>query len=128
MSPNNQDSNALIYLVDDDPSVCKALTRLVSSIGLEIVSFNSAEDCLKVSQWTRPHCLILDVHLPGMSGLELQQHLQARLIQVPVIFITAHDDVPARDRAMRAGAIAYLHKPFEDSVLIDAIYAAIGSN
>jgi FixJ family two-component response regulator len=117
---------SLICVVDDDPSICKALTRLVRSLGFSVSSFSSGEAFLEASPGVAADCLVLDVHLSGMSGFELQSHLTALKISVPVIFITAHDDAATRDRALNCGAIAYLHKPFEEMALIEAIQTAIG--
>ena len=116
----------LICVVDDDPSICKALMRLVKSFGFAGSSFSSGEAFLETGPGAAADCLVLDVHLTGMSGFELQNELTEMNINVPVIFITAHDDAVTRDRALNCGAIAYLHKPFEEIALIDAIQTAIG--
>ena len=115
----------IVYIVDDDASVRDALKRLIRSVGLQVQVFSSAQEFL---QWPRPDlpsCLVLDVRLPGTSGLDLQRQLAEQKIQVPVIFITAHGDIPMSVRAMKAGAVEFLTKPFRDQDLLDAIEIAL---
>ena len=110
-----------ISIVDDDPSMREAITTLISSIGFNVDEFLSAEDFLKLG---RPHvfdCLILDVRMPGIDGLELQRRLVAANITVPIVFITAHYSEDQRKIAMEAGAVAFLRKPFTEQELLDAI-------
>jgi len=111
----------MIFVVDDDPSVRKALKRLLSSAGFNVEAFGSAEDVLKSSQQPLADGFVIDVRMPGMSGLELQRRLLAAGSRVPVIFITAHEDVEARTAAMEAGAAAFLQKPFDDRTLLEAV-------
>jgi FixJ family two-component response regulator len=114
-----------IYVIDDDASVRKALKRLIRSTGMSAHTFASAEDFL-ASQRSLPDCLVLDLRMPGMSGLELQQQLAAEHRSVPIVFISAHDDEQTRHTALAAGAAAFLHKPFDDHALLDAIDQAAG--
>ena len=113
-----------VFVVDDDASVRVALGRLVRSAGLAVETFASAESLLET--WpSDAGCLILDVQMPGLSGLELQQELAALGSIVPIIFITAHDDLDARTQALKRGAAAFFEKPFDDEALITAIHTAI---
>jgi FixJ family two-component response regulator len=116
----------LVAIVDDDPSVRKALGRLLTAASFEVDCFASAQDFLAASPARAPACLILDIHLGGMSGFELQEHLVASGAGVPVVFITAHDDATTRARACQAGAAGYLRKPFDQHALFKAIYQAMG--
>ena len=114
-----------MFVVDDDASVRDALGSLIRSVGLRVEMFASAKEFL---HWKRPYgpaCLVLDVRLPGLSGLELQRELAAANNQIPIIFITAHGDIPMTVRAMKAGAVEFLPKPFRDQDLLDAIHQAI---
>jgi FixJ family two-component response regulator len=115
----------IIFVVDDEPAVCLSLKRLVNSVGLEAQTFNSAQDFLHLQRPDRPGCVIVDVRLPGLSGLDLQQELLNAKIDLPIIFITGHGDIPMSVRAMKAGAIEFLTKPFRDQDLIDAIQHGI---
>jgi FixJ family two-component response regulator len=114
-----------VFIIDDDESVRRALTRLMRSAGLVAESFATAEEFLRRAGGPTPDCLILDVHLPGLSGLELQERLTAGGRDVPVVFITAYAEEAAREQAMRAGAIAFLAKPFEEQALLDAVAIAL---
>jgi len=117
-------SNLVAYLVDDDPSIRRALTRLLKSFGVETVTFASAEAFLHAGPWVPEACLILDVQMPGMKGWDLLEHLRAARITLPVIIITAYNDVQMHDRAMQAGIVAYLQKPFDDQALLGALRQA----
>lgn len=116
----------MIYIVDDDASVRKAMARLMKATGLSAQTFASAETFLQSVEPTASDCLLVDIQMPGMSGLELQQQLARSGIQVPVIFITAFDDDNSREQARRAGALGYFRKPFDDQALLDAIFFATG--
>jgi FixJ family two-component response regulator len=119
----------LISIVDDDHSVRRALRRLVQFAGFTAETFASAEDFLSSASLVRTACLVLDIHLNGgMSGFELQTQLTADRVLIPIIFITAHDNVLTRERIERSGAAAYLRKPFNDELLLDAIRGAVGGN
>jgi two-component system response regulator FixJ len=117
-------SNLVVYLVDDDASVRRALTRLLRSIGLETFAFASAAAFLRAGPWVPEACLILDVQMPDMTGWELLDHLQASGISLPVIIITAYNNVHMRDRTRQAGVVAYLQKPFDDQALLEALQRA----
>jgi FixJ family two-component response regulator len=115
-----------IAVVDDDLSVRKSLGRLLKAAGFEAIAFASARDYLEGGGLApAPECLILDIHLGGMNGFELYEHLVAAGSTPPVIFITAHDDEPTRERARQMGSSGYLRKPFEQHTLLGAIYRAI---
>ena len=119
----------LVCIVDDDHSVRRALRRLVQFAGFPAETFASAEDFLSSASLVRTACLVLDIHLNGgMSGFELQARLTADRVVIPIIFITAHDDVLTRERIDRSGAAAYLIKPFNDQLLLDAIRGAVGGS
>jgi FixJ family two-component response regulator len=120
-------SNApVITIVDDDPSVCRALHRLVQSGGYTVQTFASAHEFLDSLPGRRAACLVLDIHLDGMSGFDLQEHLAADGVGVPVIFISAHDDAPTRERIERSGAAGHLWKPVDEQELLGVIRRAIG--
>src|SRR5262245_30012652 len=126
MAPLDRDGGPpLICVVDDDLSLLRGLRRLLGAYGFTVEPFPSAEAFLESPHRTRAACLVLDVQLGGLTGLELQEQLLAAGSQIPAIFITAHDDERTRERARRARAIAYLRKPFDDYVLIEAIKRAI---
>jgi FixJ family two-component response regulator len=110
-----------VCVVDDDPSLRRALQRLLRASGLRVIAFPSAEAFLAAGVPDDAGCLVLDVHLGGLSGFDLYDRLAEQGSKVPVIFITAHDDAPSRERARKTGAVAYLRKPFDDRQLIDAI-------
>lgn len=115
----------IVLIVDDDESVRTAIGRLMHAAGLAAETFASAEALLRRGCQGLRGCLILDVRLPGMSGLELQAHLAQSGLALPVIFVTAHDDEEAREQAMRAGAQAFIQKPFDEDVLLSAVRAAL---
>ena len=117
--------NPLIAVVDDDASMRGALRNLLRSVGFRAAAFASAEEFLQASQIQGTACAIVDVRMPGMSGLELQQHLATIQYPIPLIFITAHGDAEARARALRAGAVDFLYKPFSEEVLLRAIQSAL---
>jgi RNA polymerase sigma factor (sigma-70 family) len=115
----------VVSVVDDDPSVRRAIKRLISSVGLHVQVFASGPELLKSKNLGEPGCLILDIRLPGISGLDFQKKLAESDIHVPVIFITAHGDITMAVKAMKAGAIEFLTKPFRDQDLLDAIQLAL---
>ena len=118
-------SPTLVHLVDDDASVRAALEDLLASVGLTTHSYVSAADFLDRARFDVPACLVLDVRMPGMNGLDLQQELQRRELALPIIFITGHGDIPMSVRAMKQGALEFLTKPFRDQDLLDAIDQAL---
>jgi DNA-binding NtrC family response regulator len=115
----------MVFVVDDDPSIREALGSLLRSAGLGVRTFASAQEFLTSQRPDVPSCLVLDVRLPGLSGLDLQQELAKAGVQIPIIFITGHGDIPMSVRAMKAGALEFLTKPFEDEDLLDAIQQGI---
>jgi FixJ family two-component response regulator len=116
----------LISIVDDDASVLRALRRLISTAGFRVETFASAREFLDSGQRDRTACLVLDIHLGGMSGFELQERLAATGSPIRIVLITAHDDAATRERARRSGVAAYLRKPFDEQLLIGAIQRATG--
>jgi Response regulator len=126
-------SNAkpLIAIVDDDESVCRAVRRLVRSLAMDGETFSSGQrflDLLDAMPSFQPDCLILDVQMPGLNGLEVQERLATTGNSIPVIFITAHDEVGTREKAIGAGAVAFLRKPFNDELLIKMLSQALKRN
>jgi FixJ family two-component response regulator len=116
---------ALVFVVDDDPSLRRSLESLLRSVGHDVQLFSSAQEFMSAKRPDLPGCLLLDVRLPGMSGLTFQQELAKTGVALPVIFLTGHGDVPMTVRAMKAGAVEFLTKPFDEQMLLDAIHAAI---
>jgi FixJ family two-component response regulator len=119
------DPDAMVFIVDDDLSVRRSTERLVQAAGLKVQTFASAREFLEQGRFEGPACLVLDVRMPGLSGLELQRELTQSGIQIPIIFITGHGDIPMSVRAMKAGAVEFLTKPFRSRSLLDAIRAAL---
>ena len=117
--------DAVVYVVDDDASVRKALSRLIASVGMSVHTFSSADEFLREDLPDLPACLVLDVRMPGTSGLDLQSTLAARERPLPIVFISGHGNVPMTVRAMKAGAVEFLEKPFDDQRLLDAIHEGI---
>ncbi len=115
----------LVAIVDDDDSMRSALQGLLKAIGLPAQAFASAEEFLNSGQQHQTACLIADIRMPGMSGLELQARLNAEHCRIPTIFITAHGDTKMRMQALRAGAVEFLAKPFEDEALLESVRAAL---
>jgi FixJ family two-component response regulator len=115
----------VVFVVDDDPSVGRAIKRLVESVGLQVVHFGSAQEFMRSERPDAPSCLVLDVRLPGISGLDFQHELAVTNTQIPIIFVTAHGDIQMSVRAMKAGAIEFLTKPFRDQDLLDAVQVAL---
>jgi FixJ family two-component response regulator len=124
-----KNGTAVVFIVEDDPAVRRAIGRLIRSAGLTVQLFASAQEFLKFEQSAErpdlPSCLVLDVRLPGLNGLELQQMLAGRGAEIPIIFITGHGDVPMSVRAMKAGAVEFLTKPFRDRDLLGAIQSGL---
>lgn len=116
---------ALVFVVDDDPSVRSSLKFLLSTVGLQVESFDSADVFLRRKSVDVPCCLVLDVRLPGMSGMDIQRELAARNRHIPIIFLTGHGDIPMSVRALKGGAVEFLTKPFRDQDLLDAIRIAL---
>jgi FixJ family two-component response regulator len=125
MSKKSSDSKSVVFVVDDDPSMRKAITNLIESVGLQTQAFAAATEFLALKLPDAPCCLILDIRLPGLSGLDFQAKLADANIAIPIIFITAHGDIPMSVRAMKAGAVEFLPKPFRDQDLLDAVQTAL---
>jgi FixJ family two-component response regulator len=119
------EASSVVFVVDDDPSVRRAIQRLVESVGLQVQLFGSAQEFLRSKRPNASSCLVLDIRLPGISGLDFQRELADANIHIPIIFITAHADIPMTVRAMKAGAVEFLTKPFRDQDLLDAIHLAL---
>jgi FixJ family two-component response regulator len=117
--------NPVVFVVDDDASVRSSIEFLLNTVGLQVESFDSAETFLRKRPPDKPSCLVLDVRLRGLSGLDFQRELAAKSIQIPIVFITGHGDIPMSVRAMKAGAVEFLTKPFRDQDLLDAIRVAL---
>src|ERR1700724_3261285 len=122
-----QEKTKLVAIVDDDDSMRSALQGLLKAVGLPAQAFASAEEFLKSGQQDQAGCLIADIRMPGMSGLELQAKLNAEHCRIPTIFITAHGDEKMRMQALRAGAVEFMAKPFNDEVLLESVRAALES-
>ncbi len=118
-------AESTIFIVDDDLEVRQAVALLMESVGLPVETYGSADEFLEAFDPERPGCLILDVRMPGMSGLELQARLAAETIHPPVIIITGHGDVPMAVRAVQAGAVNFIEKPFNDQALLDSVHRAL---
>ena len=119
-------TSGLISIVDDDESIRRTTTFLIQSFGFRAAAFESAEDFLKSGRLNETSCLIVDVQMPGMNGLQLQRELAAAGCSIPIIFITAYDDKESCRRAMQAGAVAFLGKPFSDEQLLHTLRSALG--
>ena len=115
----------VVFVVDDDASVRSSLKFLLSTVGLQAQTFDSADSFLHKHRPEVPSCLVLDVRLPGLSGLDFQRELAARNICIPIVFLTGHGDIPMSVRAMKAGAVEFLTKPFRDQDLLDAVRVAL---
>jgi FixJ family two-component response regulator len=129
---SRQESSAaeasLVSVVDDDESVRESLPDLLRELGFSARAFSTAQEFLSSDSFGRTKCLILDVAMPGMSGLDLQHELRRRGQNIPVIFITAHKDDAMREQALKEGAVEFLYKPFSDTALLHALHAAVSTN
>jgi RNA polymerase sigma factor (sigma-70 family) len=124
-APAMRDANPSVLIIDDDPEFRDSVGRLLQTVGLDTRQFSSVSEFLKADPSDGPTCLVLDIRMPGGSGLELQRDLAAANRQVPIIFITAHADIPMTVQAMKGGAIEFLTKPFRDQELLDAVDAGL---
>ena len=120
-----KDADGIVFVVDDDSSIREAIKNLIGLEGLRVETFGTAQDFLRSERPDLPGCLVLDVELPGLSGLDLQRELTAHGITLPIVFITGYGDIPMSVRAMKAGAMEFLTKPFRDQDLLDAIHQAL---
>lgn len=118
-------AQSAVYVIDDDASVRRSLARLIRSVGLDVETFSSARDFLSSNLPDHPSCMVLDVKMPGMSGLELQEALAAAHRTIPIIFITGFGTIPTSVQAIKGGAVDFLEKPFEENTLLDAVHRAI---
>ncbi len=123
--PESRESKAIIAIVDDDPSAREGLSSLIRSAGLQVETFASAAEFLARSGGDAPSCLVLDLQLPGLSGLDLQKRMAQVGIEIPIVFLTGHGDIPASVQAMKAGAVEFLTKPVDDVALLRAIQEAV---
>ena len=119
------EAQAVVFVIDDDQSVRDGLKGLLRSIGLEVKLFESTQEFLQSERPDVPGCLVLDIRLPGMGGLDFQRELAKSSIHLPIVFITGHGDIPMTVQAMKGGAIEFLTKPFRDQELLDAVYIGI---
>jgi FixJ family two-component response regulator len=119
------EADAVVFVVDDDEGMRQSLKNLIGSVGLQVKVFASAQEFLRSKLTDVPGCLVLDVRLPGLSGLDLQKRMVEADMEIPIIFITGHGDIPMTVRAMKAGAVEFLTKPFRDQDLLDAIQQAL---
>lgn len=118
-------NTSTVFIIDDDPSIRASIQGLLKSVGLRSESFRNAQEFLSKGAAGSPGCLVLDVRLPGLNGLDFQRNLAEAGIQIPIIFITGHGDIPMSVKAMKSGAVEFLTKPFRDQDLLDAIYQAL---
>ena len=125
MTPEPSEMQAVVYVVDDDASVRDALQSLLRSVGLRVNGFATPQEFLQKPFPDQPSCLVLDVRLPGVSGLDFQSELAKAGIQVPIVFMTGHGDIPMTVKAMRAGAVEFLTKPFREQDMLDAVQVAL---
>src|SRR5258706_10375198 len=125
MKPALTESLPIVFVVDDDAAMRESLDSLIRSVGLRVEGFSSAREFLRKKAPESPACLVLDVRLPGLSGLELQRELLSAERAIPIVFITGHGDIPMSVRAMKAGAVEFLTKPFREQQLLRAIEQAI---
>jgi FixJ family two-component response regulator len=116
---------SIVFIVDDDASMREAVTSLLGTVGLRVQAFKTAQEFLRADRPDRPSCLVLDVRLPGLSGLDLQRAVAGVVPPIQIVFITAHADIPMSVQAMKAGAVEFLTKPFRDQQLLDAVQQAI---
>ena len=121
----NSAARRTVFIIDDDRGMREAIKDLVESVGLRAESFGTSEEFLETQRGAEPSCLVLDVRLPQMSGLDFQHRLTEAGVQIPIIFVTAHGDVPMSVRALKSGAVEFLTKPFRDQDLLDAIQQAL---
>ena len=118
-------ANPTVFVVDDDDLVCASIHGMLKSVGLRSETFGTAQEFLRSKRPDGPSCLVLDVRLPGVSGLDFQRELSDAGVHIPIIFITGHGDIPMTVKAMKSGAVEFLTKPFRDQDLLDAIYQAL---
>lgn len=125
MNSERSNEQPFVFVIDDDPSLCVSLSSLFRSVGLQVEVFGSAAEFLQSKLPDATSCLVLDVRLPGVSGLDFQADLAKVNVQIPIIFMTGHGDIPMTVRAMKAGAVEFLTKPFRDQDMLDAVQVAL---
>jgi FixJ family two-component response regulator len=125
MKPPDNEEQAVVFVIDDDESLREALKKLFRMVGLRVEAFHRAADFLKTKLPDVPTCLVLDIRLPGISGLDFQTQLAKANIKIPIIFMTGHGDIPMTVKAMKAGAVEFLPKPFRDQDMLDAVQLAL---
>jgi FixJ family two-component response regulator len=125
MSGSINHADPIVFIIDDDASFRRSIGRLIQSMGFQVKTFGTAAEFLSTGRTDVPSCMVLDVRLPGLSGLDLQQELGEAGIEIPIIFITGHGDIPMSVRAMKAGAVEFFTKPFREQDLLDAIRQAV---
>jgi RNA polymerase sigma factor (sigma-70 family) len=123
--PQSRESDTVIAIVDDDPSVREGLSSLIRSAGLQVETFASGQEFLARPGTEAPSCLVLDLQLPGLSGLDLQKRMAEAGLEIPIVFLTGHGNIPASVQAMKAGAVEFLTKPFDEQDLLQAIQEAV---
>jgi FixJ family two-component response regulator len=128
MTKQKDDSAPIVFVIDDDTSVRDAMSSLFRSVGLKVELFASPAEFLRAPRVDGPSCLVLDVRLPGLSGLDFQSDLDRAGIHIPIVFMTGHGDIPMAVKAMKAGAVEFLSKPFRDQDMLDAVRAAFASD
>jgi FixJ family two-component response regulator len=119
------DTDSIVFVVDDDSDVCEGLKALLESVGIRCATFQSTAEFLRSAKYDSANCLILDVRMPGVDGLDFQKKLADALIDIPIIFVTAHGDIPMTVKAMKGGAVEFLTKPFREQDILDAVRAAL---
>jgi RNA polymerase sigma factor (sigma-70 family) len=124
-TPDEKVTDAIVYVVDDDASVRKAMTRMFKSLGIEVATFGTAREFLDCERRNVPGCLLLDVQMPGQTGIELQKELAAHHDDLPIVFMTGHGDIPMTVKAMRSGAVDFLTKPVDERQLVETVQQAI---
>ena len=122
---NRTEEQAIVFVIDDDEDLRDGLSNLLRTVGLQVRAFASAMDFLKSKLPDAPCCLVLDVRLPGLSGLDFQSELAKKNVGIPIVFMTGHGDIPMSVRAMKAGAVEFLPKPFHDQSMLDAVHSAL---
>ena len=125
MTVDSDGGPATVFVIDDDPGVRDSLKNLIGSVGLRVELFSSADEFLARGEWARPGCLVLDIRLPGRSGLDFQDDLARAQVSMPIVFISGYADIPMSVRAMKAGAVEFITKPVRPQDLLDAIQIAI---
>ena len=128
MIDTRAEQQPVVFVIDDDASVCESLSSLFRSVGLQVRTFRTAPEFLQSKLPECPSCMVLDVRLPGISGLDFQTELAEAVVHIPIVFVTGHGDIPMTVRAMKAGAVGFLTKPFRDQDMLDAVQCGIAQD